>query len=61
MKLIPLSEAKAHLSRYGRLCHDEPVIVTVPAASAGIVQHRYRLVDALLCIVINLKIGGYIV
>ena len=29
MKLIPLSEAKAHLSRYGRLCHDEPVIVTV--------------------------------
>ena len=23
----------------------EPVIVTVPAASAGIVQHRYRLVD----------------
>jgi prevent-host-death family protein len=29
MKLIPLSEAKAHLSKYGRLCHDEPVIVTV--------------------------------
>jgi prevent-host-death family protein len=29
MKLIPLSEAKAHLSQYGRLCHDEPVIVTV--------------------------------
>ncbi len=29
MKVIPLSEAKANLSRYGRLCHDEPVIVTV--------------------------------
>jgi prevent-host-death family protein len=29
MKVIPLSEAKAHLSRYGRLCHEEPVIVTV--------------------------------
>jgi len=29
MKIIPLSEAKAHLSRYGRLCHSEPVIVTV--------------------------------
>ena len=29
MKVIPLSDAKANLSRYGRLCHDEPVIVTV--------------------------------
>jgi antitoxin (DNA-binding transcriptional repressor) of toxin-antitoxin stability system len=29
MKVIPLSEAKAHLSKYGRLCHKEPVIVTV--------------------------------
>jgi antitoxin (DNA-binding transcriptional repressor) of toxin-antitoxin stability system len=29
MKVIPLSEAKANLSRYGHLCHDEPVIVTV--------------------------------
>lgn len=29
MKVIPLSEAKAHLSRYGHLCHDEPVVVTV--------------------------------
>ena len=34
MKIIPLSEAKAHLSRYGRLCHDEPVIVTVNGATA---------------------------
>jgi antitoxin (DNA-binding transcriptional repressor) of toxin-antitoxin stability system len=29
MKVIPLSEAKANLSRYGRLCHEEPVVVTV--------------------------------
>jgi antitoxin (DNA-binding transcriptional repressor) of toxin-antitoxin stability system len=29
MKIIPLSEAKAHLSRHAQLCHEEPVIVTV--------------------------------
>jgi prevent-host-death family protein len=29
MKVVPLSKAKANLSRYGRLCRDEPVIVTV--------------------------------
>lgn len=29
MKVIPLSEAKANLSRYGRLCLGEPVIVTI--------------------------------
>ncbi|MCI0640275.1 MAG: type II toxin-antitoxin system Phd/YefM family antitoxin [Gemmataceae bacterium] len=29
MKVIPLSKAKANLSRYGDLCHKEPVIVTV--------------------------------
>lgn len=29
MKVIPLSEAKANLSRYGRLCHEQAVIVTV--------------------------------
>jgi prevent-host-death family protein len=29
MKIVPLSEAKAQLSRYGQLCHDEPVVVTV--------------------------------
>ena len=29
MKVIPLSEAKAKLSRYGRLCREEPVVVTV--------------------------------
>ena len=34
MKIIPLSEAKAHLSRYRRLCHEEPIIVTVNGAPA---------------------------
>ena len=29
MKIISLSDAKANLSRYGHLCHDEPVVVTV--------------------------------
>jgi prevent-host-death family protein len=29
MKVIPLSKAKANLSHYGRLCHEEPVIITV--------------------------------
>ncbi len=29
MKVIPLSEAKANLGGYGRLCHREPVVVTV--------------------------------
>jgi prevent-host-death family protein len=29
MKVIPLSEAKAKLSRYGQLCREEPVVVTV--------------------------------
>ncbi len=29
MKIIPLSEAKAHLNRYGKLCQQESVIVTV--------------------------------
>lgn len=34
MKVIPLSEAKTNLSRYGRLCHEEAVIVTVNGAPA---------------------------
>jgi len=29
MRVIPLSEAKTNLSRYGKLCHAEPVVVTV--------------------------------
>ena len=34
MKVIPLSEAKAHLSSYARVCKREPVIVTVNGAPA---------------------------
>jgi prevent-host-death family protein len=34
MKVIPLSEAKANLSRYGRLCQEEPIIVTVNGVPA---------------------------
>jgi antitoxin (DNA-binding transcriptional repressor) of toxin-antitoxin stability system len=29
MKVIPLSDAKANPSRYGPLCREEPVVVTV--------------------------------
>ena len=29
MKVIPLSEAKAHLSECAHRCHDEPVVVIV--------------------------------
>lgn len=29
MKVIPLTEAKTHLNHYGRLCHEETVIVAV--------------------------------
>ena len=29
MKVIPLDEARENLSHYGRLCHEEPVIITV--------------------------------
>jgi prevent-host-death family protein len=34
MKVIPLSEAKAKLSHYGKLCHKEPVVVTVNGVPA---------------------------
>ena len=34
MKVIPLSKAKARLSYYSRLCHREPVIVTVRGVPA---------------------------
>jgi hypothetical protein len=34
MKVIPLSEAKARLSYCSRLCHREPIIVTVKGVPA---------------------------
>ena len=51
MKVIPLSEAKANLSRYGRICHDEPVIVTVngvPSFQLVPLEEDDDLIDRLL-------------
>lgn len=51
MKVIPLSEAKAHLSRYGHLCHDEPVVVTVngvPSFQLVPLEEDDDLIDRLL-------------
>lgn len=51
MKVIPLNEAKAHLSRYGHLCHDEPVIVTVngvPSFQLVPLEEDDDLIDRLL-------------
>ena len=51
MKVIPLSEAKAKLSRYGQLCHDEPVVVTVngrPSFQLVPLREDDDLIDRLL-------------
>jgi prevent-host-death family protein len=51
MKVIPLSEAKTHLSHYGRLCHDEPIIVTVngvPSFQLVPLEEDDDLIDRLL-------------
>jgi len=51
MKVIPLSEAKTNLSRYGRACDDEPVIVTingVPAFQLAPLEKDDDLIDRLL-------------
>ncbi|MFI5454220.1 MAG: type II toxin-antitoxin system Phd/YefM family antitoxin [Isosphaerales bacterium] len=51
MKVIPLSEAKANLSRYGRLCQEEPVIVTVngvPSFQLSPLKEDDDLIDRLL-------------
>ena len=51
MKVIPLSEAKAKLSRYGNLCHDEPVIVTVngvPSFQLAPLEEDDDLIERLL-------------
>lgn len=51
MKVIPLSEAKANLSRYGRLCLEEPVIVTVkgvPCFQLAPLEEDDELVNRLL-------------
>lgn len=51
MKVIPLSEAKAKLSFYSRLCHREPVVVTVkgvPAFQLVPLEEDDDLIDRLL-------------
>ena len=51
MKVIPLSEAKANLSRYGRLCKEETVIVTikgVPSFQLTPLSEDDDLIDRLL-------------
>jgi prevent-host-death family protein len=51
MKVIPLSEAKANLSHYGRSCHDEPIIVTVngvPLFQLAPLSEDDDLIDSLI-------------
>ena len=51
MKVIPLTEAKANLSRYGQLCQKEPVVVTVngvPAFELVPLDEDDDLVDQLI-------------
>lgn len=51
MKVIPLKEAKARVSFYSRLCHREPVIVTVkgvPAFQLAPLDEDDDLIDRLL-------------
>lgn len=51
MKVVPLSEAKAKLSRYGRLCQEEPVVITVnvkPAFQLVPLHEGDDLIDRLL-------------
>lgn len=51
MKIIPLSEAKSHLSKYGHMCHEEPVIVTVngiPSFQLVPLEQDDDLIDRLL-------------
>jgi prevent-host-death family protein len=51
MKLIPLSKAKAQLSKYGQQCHKEPIIVTVnghPSFQLVPLEENDNLMDQLL-------------
>ena len=51
MKVVPLSEAKAKLSRYGQLCHKEPVVVTVngrPSFQLVPLEEEDDLIDRLI-------------
>ncbi len=51
MKVIPLSEAKARVSYYSRLCYKEPIIVTVkgvPVFQLAPLEEDDDLIDRLL-------------
>jgi len=51
MKIIPLSEAKANLSRYGKACRDEPIVVTVngkPAFELVAIEEDEDLIGQLI-------------
>ena len=51
MKVVPLSEAKAKLSRCGQLRHDEPVVVTVngrPSFQLVPLQEEDDLIDRVI-------------
>lgn len=51
MKVIHLGEAKAHLSKYERLCHEEPVIITisgVPSFRLAPLEEGDQLIDELI-------------
>jgi prevent-host-death family protein len=51
MKIVPLSEAKARLSHYGKACHQEPIVVTVngkPAFQLVPLGEEDDLIDRLI-------------
>ena len=51
MKVIPLSEAKAHLSEYAKLCHKQAIVVTVngvPSFQMAPLAESDDLIDRLL-------------
>jgi prevent-host-death family protein len=51
MKIVPLTEAKARLSHYGRVCTDEPIVVTVngkPAFQLVPLSEQDDLIDRLI-------------
>src|SRR5260370_11522718 len=51
MKVVPFSEAKAKLSRYAKLCHDEPVVITVngkPSFQLVPLEESDDLIDQLI-------------
>jgi prevent-host-death family protein len=51
MKVVPLSKAKANLSKYARLCREEPIVVTVngiPSFQLVPLEEEDDLIDRLL-------------